>query len=108
MSAQMRQCEPSPKLCCIFDSTIFACNDSLTKQHEVFLQVGLQGCPGPWKVTPSVYSMLLINVASTVSLGALYPAKPYQEDIVFAHLCEEKQLVVAKCNWLFFHKVSLL
>ena len=52
--------------------------------------------------------MLLINVASTVGLGALYPAKSYHEDVDFAHLCEEKQLVVAKCNWLFFHKVSLL
>lgn len=49
--------------------------------------------------------MLLINVATTVQRGALYPAKPYHEDVDFAHLCEEKQLVVAKCNWLFFHKV---
>ena len=52
--------------------------------------------------------MLLINVASTVTKGALYPAKPYHEDVDFAHLCAEKQLVVAKCNWLFFHKVSLI
>ena len=72
------------------------------------LQVGLQGsgCPGPWTVTPSVYSMLLINVESTVKAGALYPAKPYHEDVDFAHLCAEKRLVVVKCNWLFFHKVT--
>ena len=89
-------------------NTIVACNGSFMTQNKAFLQVGLQGCPGPWTVTPSVYSMLLINVASTVGLGALYPAKPYHEDVDYAHLCEEKQLVVAKCNWLFFHKVSLL
>ena len=50
--------------------------------------------------------MLLINVESTVKSGALYPAKAYHEDVDFAHLCEEKQLVVIKCNWLFFHKVN--
>ena len=74
------------------------------------LQVGLDGagCPAPWTITPSVYSMLLVNVASTVAKGALYPAKPYHEDVDFAHLCAEKQLVVAKCNWLFFHKVKLV
>ncbi len=103
----MKQCESSPISCRMLIITICACNVSITKQNEVFLQVGLQGCLGPWTVTPSVYSMLLINVASTVGLGALYPAKPYHEDVDFAHLCEEKQLVVVKCNWLFFHKVSL-
>lgn len=51
--------------------------------------------------------MLYIDVASTVQKGALYPAKPYHEDVDFAHLCEERQLVVVKCNWLFFHKVWL-
>ena len=49
--------------------------------------------------------MMLINVASTVKEGALYPAKPYHEDVDFAHLCNERQLVVVKCNWLYFHKV---
>ncbi len=51
--------------------------------------------------------MMLINVASTVKEGALYPAKPYHEDVDFAHLCNERQLVVVKCNWLYFHKVML-
>ncbi|DBA91114.1 TPA: hypothetical protein ACH3X1_016078 [Trebouxia sp. C0004] len=55
-----------------------------------------QGNPGPWTVGPSVYSIMLINVASTVKEGALYPAKPYHEDVDFAHLCDERQLVVGK------------
>lgn len=71
--------------------------------HPHMLQVGFNRAP--WVVTPSVYSMMLVNVESTVTRGALYPAKPYHEDVDFAHLCEEKQLVVVKCNWLFFHKV---
>lgn len=50
--------------------------------------------------------MLLINVEQTVFKGALYPAKPYHEDVDFAHLCNEKQLIVARCNWLYFHKVK--
>ncbi len=50
---------------------------------------------------------MLINVASTVKEGALYPAKPYHEDVDFAHLCNERQLVVVKCNWLYFHKVMM-
>ncbi|KAL0047438.1 hypothetical protein WJX82_003437 [Trebouxia sp. C0006] len=66
-----------------------------------------QGNPGPWTVGPSVYSMMLINVASTVKEGALYPAKAYHEDVDFAHLCNERQLVVVKCNWLYFHKARL-
>ena len=71
-------------------------------------QVGLtgKGNVGPWNVAPSAYSMILLNVASTVERGALYPAKPYHEDVDFAHLCEERQLVVVKCNWLYFHKVT--
>lgn len=68
-------------------------------------QVGFQGKRAPWGVTPSVYSMMLVNVNSTVTEGALYPAKPYHEDVDFAHLCEERHLVMVKCNWLFFHKV---
>ena len=70
------------------------------------MQVGCLGNPSPWSITPSVYSMLLINVEQTVLEGALYPAKPYHEDVDFAHLCNELQLIVARCNWLYFHKVS--
>ena len=68
--------------------------------------MGFDGHVGPWNVTPSVYSMMLINTASTVKNGALYPAKPYHEDVDFAWLCEERQLVMVKCNWLYFHKVA--
>ena len=37
--------------------------------------------------------------------GALYPAKAYHEDVDFAHICDDKQLVAVKCQWLFVHKV---
>ena len=49
--------------------------------------------------------MVLVNVKRTVEEDVLYPAKPYWEDIDFAHLCEEAKLVVVKCNWLIFVKV---
>ena len=60
----------------------------------------------PWNITHSMYCMLLVNVQSTVEARALYAAKPAMEDIDFAHLCDEKRLVVVKCNWLFFQKVT--
>ncbi len=101
--------KPHVTLCCIEARSLYGhvSQCQTTQCTLTALQVGLKGkgCPGPWVVTPSVYSMLLINTASTVQRGALYPAKPYHEDVDFAHLCEEKQLVVVKCNWLFFHKV---
>ena len=49
--------------------------------------------------------MVLLNVTSTFEKGAYYPAKPYHEDMDFAHRCEDAKLVVAKCNWLLFTKV---
>ena len=71
----------------------------------MLVQIGKAGHQRPWNVTHSAYSLLLVNVCSTVNQGALYPAKAYHEDVDFAHLCEEKHLVVVKCNWLFFEKV---
>ena len=92
------------------DSNPIKQNDNTVVQADVHLtlaqlQVGCLEKPSPWSITPSVYSMLLINVEQTVRKGALYPAKPYHEDVDFAHLCNEKGLIVARCNWLYFHKV---
>ena len=62
----------------------------------------------PWKVSHSLFSMVLMNVKATVEKGAFYPAKPYHEDIDFPHICDDHQLVAAKCQWLFVRKVGEL
>ena len=62
----------------------------------------------PWKVSHSLFSMVLMNVKATVEKGAFYPAKPYHEDIDFPHICNDHQLVAAKCQWLFVRKVGAL
>ena len=67
-----------------------------------------EGSLTPWKVTHSVYCMVLVNIKQTVENDVFYPSKPYWEDIDFAYLCEERSLVVVKCNWLIFLKVSLI
>lgn len=46
-----------------------------------------------------------MNVQSTMERGAIYPAKAYHEDVDFPHICDDKQLVAVKCQWLFVHKV---
>lgn len=61
----------------------------------------------PWKASHSLFSMVLINVKATVEKGAFYPAKPYHEDIDFPHICNDHQLVAAKCQWLFVRKVGV-
>lgn len=65
--------------------------------------------PSPFKVTHSVYSFFLLNVASTCSKQpmVLWPARQYAEDIEMHHLCEDNQLSVVKRNSLFFHKAKL-
>ena len=103
----------APNCCCCYKPPSVAgfstMNTASSCVNPIMLyQVGLKGHVGPWTVTPSVYSMVLLNVASTVKQGALYPAKPYHEDVDFAHLCEERKLVVVKCNWLYYHKVPCL
>ena len=65
----------------------------------------MHGGPAPWNVTQSIYSMFLLNVASTVAARAYWPAKPYHDDVDFPRICEDRQLVAAKCQWLFLHKV---
>lgn len=50
--------------------------------------------------------MFLLDVKHTVAARAFWPAKPYHDDIDFPRICEEKELVAAKCQWLFLHKVS--
>ena len=70
------------------------------------MQVGMKGGWAPWKVSHSIYFMFLLDVARTVAKGALWPAKPYHDDVDFPRICEEKQLVAAKCQWLFLHKVG--
>jgi len=69
------------------------------------LQVGMKGGVGPWTLTHSLFSAVLLNVQSTMKHGALYPAKAYHEDVDFPHICEDNQLVAVKCQWLFVHKV---
>lgn len=66
----------------------------------------MHGGVDPWTVTHSVYSAVLLNVQSTVTCGAFYPAKAYHEDVDFPHICEDKKLVAVKCQWLFVHKVA--
>ena len=81
---------------------------SLVKLRMFQTQVGMDGGPAPWKVTHSIYSMFLLNVKQTVAAQAFWPAKPYHDDVDFPRICEEKQLVAAKCQWLFLHKVCAL
>ncbi|DBB00174.1 TPA: hypothetical protein ACH3X1_014010 [Trebouxia sp. C0004] len=71
------------------------------------LKVGMKGGSNPWTITHSLYSAVLLNVHSTMERGALYPAKAYHEDVDFAHVCDDKQLVAVKCQWLFVHKVNM-
>ncbi len=67
----------------------------------------MEGGPAPWKVTHSIYSMFLLDVAQTVAHRAFWPAKPYHDDVDFPRICEDRHLVAAKCQWLFLHKVTL-
>ena len=64
------------------------------------------GGANPWTVTHSIYSAVLMNVESTMKRGAHYPARAYHDDVDFPHICEDRQLVAAKCQWLFMHKVG--
>lgn len=65
--------------------------------------------PPPFKITHSVYSFFLLNVAATMSAkpAVLWPARQYAEDIEFNHMCEDSKLAVVKCNRFFFHKANL-
>jgi hypothetical protein len=51
-----------------------------------------------FKVTHSIYSFFLLNVAATVKLSCFYPARPIWEDIEFLHLLDEKGLAVCKVS----------
>lgn len=51
-----------------------------------------------FKVTHSVYSFFLLNVASTVGSKCFYPAKPIWEDIEFLHMLDEANLAVCKVS----------
>ena len=66
-----------------------------------------RGLLRPFTVTHSVYSFVLLNVSSTIKLGVLYPPKPFWEDIDFNNLCEERCLVVLKCNRFYHVKKNL-
>lgn len=63
--------------------------------------------PPPFKITHSVFSFFLLNVAATMSAKVLWPARQYAEDIEFHHMCEDSRLAVVKCNRFFFHKTNL-
>lgn len=71
----------------------------------MYTQVGMEGRAAPWKVTHSIYSMFMLNLAETVAKHVFWPAKPYHDDVDFPQLCEERAMVAAKCQWLFLHKV---
>ena len=68
---------------------------------------GYEDLRGPFAVTHSVYSFVLLNAAETVRRGVLYPPKPFWEDVEFNRLCEERGLAVLKCNRLFHFKKNL-
>jgi len=51
-----------------------------------------------FKVTHSVYSFFLLNVAAAAHAGVFYPAKAIWEDIEFLHLLDEANLAVCKVS----------
>jgi len=51
-----------------------------------------------FKVTHSVYSFFLLNIAATVERGCFYPARPIWEDIEFLHLLDEAELAICKVS----------
>eukprot|EP00854_Cymbomonas_tetramitiformis_P002143 gene2143-2845_t len=75
----------------------------VARNLERYSKIGTsKGEWSPINDTPSVYSMVLMNVAETMKQGAYYPAKPFWEDLEFSHLCREKGLRVVKF-WRFIH-----